>query len=356
MIKGLANPKLFIVSAFFSGLAQFTRQDGVLLILVLVMVIFVSQYPIKIKVKYLAISLVFHFSILFPLLISNLQSFGALFPSGPSKTAFLTDYQDIYAYSKTFSLDNYLAWGFSNIVTSKIKAATTNFQSLYELLGPFIILFTFLGVWDWFSTKNNHKQWKTVFPPLLYLEILFVFYTMIATFPGKDGFMRSEMAVTPFLLVIAVDFIDRRISSRRIVTLSILVIGLLFFYQGLSLTASTIDENIRINKRMTALKEVIAGDAHNRSEDEIIIMTRSPWETYHSTRYKAIQIPNEELDIIYQVTQKYRANYLVLPAPRTALKPVYKQETVDNRFQFVADVPDCDLKIFYIVTLLDKPD
>ena len=104
-----------------------------------------------------------------------------------------------------------------------------------------------------------------------------------------------------------------------------------------------------MGERLTALKEILTNDARKQGyRDNIVIMTRDPWEVYHSTRYKAIQIPNESLEIIYQVARKFGANYLLLPAPREALEPIYWGESPDDRFQLVAEIPNSRLKLFRI--------
>jgi len=186
-------------------------------------------------------------------------------------------------------------------------------------------------------------------PPILFLGIIFAFYTFIATFPSSaGGFRRSSMAVIPFLVVIAVDIINRTILSKTAVALSIFAVVALFSYQSISSTKSIIDSNVYLGKQLATLKEIVTNDAREQKHEEIVIMTRNPWEVYYSTRYKAIQIPNENLEIIYQVAQKYRANYLLLPAPREALKSLYVGEMSDDRFQFVASIPNSDMKLFRI--------
>jgi hypothetical protein len=75
-------------------------------------------------------------------------------------------------------------------------------------------------------------------------------------------------------------------------------------------------------------------------------MTRNPWEVYYSTRCKAVQIPNDDLNTIFQVANKYRANYLLLPAKRKALAGLYSGEQSDERFVLVAVIPESSMKIY----------
>jgi len=154
------------------------------------------------------------------------------------------------------------------------------------------------------------------------------------------------MALTPFLVVIAVDLMNRMIASKAVVCASILIVLTLFVYHDISDTKQLIDTTTRLGAQMTRLNKIVAEDANHQGVKDVVIMTRDPWEVYHSTRYKAIQIPNEGLEVIVTVAQKYGANYLLLPAPREALTPLYEGKTNDDRLLFVASVPDSELKLF----------
>lgn len=83
-------------------------------------------------------------------------------------------------------------------------------------------------------------------------------------------------------------------------------------------------------------------------KEDIVIMTRNPWEVYHSTRYRAIQIPNEDLHTIYEVAQKLGVSDLLLAAPRKALGHVHQGIGVDTKFPYLAQISDSDMKLFRI--------
>jgi len=352
MIKGWTDHRFFLLSSALAGLGHLTRQDGLLLLPVLLCMILLSrQQHFRMKLVYALLALGLYVALLSPLMVSNYRTFGALFPAGPSKTMFLTQYEDLYSYSKELSLHSYLEWGLSNIIKSKARMAISNTKTLFNFLGEFLSIFTLVGALDFIASSEKRRRWAMYLPPILFLGILFAFYTFVATFPSSaGGFMRSSMAVIPFLVVIAVDTINRTILSKTAVALSIFAVVALFSYQSISSTKSIIYSNVYLGEQLATLKEIVTNDARDRKQkhEEIVIMTRNPWEVYYSTRYKAIQIPNENLEIIYQVAQKYRANYLLLPAPREALKSLYVGEMSDDRFQFVASIPNSDMKLFRI--------
>jgi 4-amino-4-deoxy-L-arabinose transferase-like glycosyltransferase len=343
------DPKFFLLAAVCSGLAQLTRQDGILLLLTMVLIILLSPLDGKRKAIFAGLVLGLHLLIVSPLIIDNYRTFSAPFPPGPSQTMFLTQYEDLYSYSKQLTLKTYLNWGILNILASKFTVAVSNTVALSGFLDHFLWIFVIVGILNMGLSPIKRGTREFHLPLFLFLGILFTFYTLIATFPGQlGGFQRSSMSVVPFLIVIAINAIDRNIPSRTIVLLSIIVIGFLFFYQSILAARAVIEFNTRMGEDLAMLKPVLASDAQEQGQEDIVIMTRDPWEVYHSTRYKAIQIPNESLDTIYQVAQEFGANYLLLAAEREALVDLDEGQVPDDRFQFAAEIPGSDLKLFRI--------
>ncbi len=353
MIKASSNPKFFILSSVCAGSAHLTRQDGVLLLLTLVGVILLSNHHRKIRFRYLLLSLGIYLIVLSPLLITNYRIFGAPFPPGPSKTMFLTQYEDLYSYSKQLTLANYWDWGVSNIIVSKLQKALSIARQLYSFIGGFLAFFIAIGILGLILSPNRQSRWRMYLPPLLFLGFLYTFYTLIATFPGSQrgfGFHKSGMAIIPFLVVIAIDSINKNLSSKINVTLCILLVLSLFIPQSIQSARTAIVHNAQMGERLEKLKDVLVSDAQVQEQEEIVIMARSPWEVFHTTRFKSIQIPNENIEIIYKVAQHYGANYLLLPAPREALRALYTGDESDDRFQFVGNIPGSDMKLFRIVS------
>lgn len=343
IIKGLARPQLFLLASALMGLAHLSRQDGLLLIPVLMGTILLSrQQSVRSKIVSMLLAMGIYLLVLSPLIVSNLNTFGTPFPSGPSKTMFLTQYEDLYVYSKELTLSNYLKMGTTEIVLSKVRMAISHAWKLYQRFGEFLSVFIILGL-----VGLKRTQWMLYFPPLSFFVILLTFYTLVATFiGGGGGFLRSSMAMTPFLVVIAVDMMNRAIPSRAVICASIFLVLTLFIYHDISDTKQLIDTGARLESQLTKLNKIVEEDAHREGIKSVVIMTRDPWEVYHSTRHKAIQIPNEGMEVIVTVAQRYGANYLLLPAPRQALIPLYEGKTADERLLFVAAVPDSELKLF----------
>ena len=83
-------------------------------------------------------------------------------------------------------------------------------------------------------------------------------------------------------------------------------------------------------------------------------MARDVWEVYEAIHLKTIQIPNNDVETIYKIASHYQANYLLLPARREALEPLYENEASDPRFSLVGEVFDSGLKLFRIDKAIEQ--
>lgn len=348
MIRGWTHPNFFLLSAGCAGLAHLTRQDGILLVPTLLVVILLSPHRREKKSIYLLLMLALYLLVLSPLIIDNYKTFGLPFPPGPSKTMFLTEYEDLYSYSKELSLGTYLDWGIPNILWSKIETGVSNAWTLYEFFGDFLAVFAILGMLGVVMSPERRRRWSIYWPPMLFLGFLFISYTLIITFPSPGGFKRSAMSMIPFLVIISIDAVERHIPSRAVAFLVILLVASFLFSKSVLSARNMIASNAQMGQQLAQLKEVLQNQNESEHTQDIVIMTRNPWEVYYLTRYKAIQIPNGDLSTILEVAQKYGANYLLLPAPREALEGLYQGTQRDQRFEFVTIISDSNLKLFRI--------
>jgi len=348
IIKGQANPKYFYMSAVLAGLANLTRQDGIFLYIILLTAIIILNIPVKQKFKTLLICTAIYILALSPYIISNLYYFDSIYAASSYKLAFLQTYEDHYSYAKELSLSTYLSWGLGNIIKLKSQIVIPNIITALRLFGALLFPFLAVGVINmiYYLSKSNTR--KDVSPPVLYFIILFLFYTLIANFSAYGGgYHKSVLALIPFFIVFSIDGLARLIKSKSILypllTIILLTMIMLSINEGNKLLAYCHMQNLSLTNLTTTIKHI-----HN-SDEEIVIMTRHPWETHYSTGFRTIQIPNDDLETIYRVALKYKANYLLLPAPRKALKDICDGHRVDSRFEYLAKIPDSDLKIFKII-------
>ncbi len=97
-------------------------------------------------------------------------------------------------------------------------------------------------------------------------------------------------------------------------------------------------------------KSIILRDAATKGlpASDVTVMTRETWDVYEGTGFKTVMVPNNDVNTIVFVAQHYDARYILLPADRPQLDKIYRNTTPDPRFVFVAQVPNTDMKIYWL--------
>jgi hypothetical protein len=256
------------------------------------------------------------------------------------KVLFLRTWEDAYSYQE-HSLETYLDYGFAHILRAKINAGLTNVQTLYEFLGGFLWAFAILRL---FGATISPEQWRIYLPPLLFLGLLYFLHSIVFSTSGRGSFENSAAALIPFFLIISLETMKRYLQSRVITVALVLLVTSSLASQSIASAHEWKELNAQLGQQLSKLHDAL-GKQSDFPKD-IVIMTRNPWEVYYSTRCKAVQIPNDDLNTIFQVANKYRANYLLLPAKRKALAGLYSGEQSDERFVLVAVIPESSMKIY----------
>jgi hypothetical protein len=345
--KAQQRPYYYLLAAAFIGLAHLTRQDSILLIPVLLFAIMTAQIRLSRRLNIAVFALIIYSAVFSPVWISNLNHYGVPLSPGPSKAMFVTSHDDLYSYEKELTWHSYLSWGIGNIISTCIKASADNIKTLYDSVGGPVLILSLVGLFGLFYSGEWQNRWRLYLPPLLYACLLMLFYSVIVPFNAEGGaFYRSVLSICPFLVILAVDLLDRQFTSRKLAIAVVVLIAIYSFGYSTFLSANMISANRQLGLQLSELKSVL--DKQTPKDQEPIIMTRNPWEIHYSTGYKTIQIPNNDLETIYKVAQRYHANYLVLPGQRPALDCFLYGNSSDPRFELITAIASSDMKLFRI--------
>jgi hypothetical protein len=230
-----------------------------------------------------------------------------------------------------------------------------NLEGLHEQMG-WLAIVTPAAALVAVLRPDRLDWWRRFRPVVIYFVLLFGLHTLVTTFTAGSGFLNSTPALVPAFLLIVVDSVWRTIPRAPVALLALGLLGAHFTLRGLDDTRRAVEARNAMAQPLASVRTLIADDARSR-QLEIVVMTRVPWELNWSTGFKAIQIPNDDLPTIVDVARRYRANYLLLPAPRPALDALYRDERADARFAFVGAAPHASpalgryspLKVFRIV-------
>lgn len=238
-------------------------------------------------------------------------------------TMFLTNYDNLFTFGRPPTLEGYLAWGWAEILKSKAGALWLNLQSLWvEILLIVFLPFSVLGLW---KLRGDRLLW----PFFLYFPLLFAAMTFVFTFPGvRGGLFHSGGALQPFLfaavgpgLTVILRWLARRARHWHVQR------AWLVFASGLVLIALLVTVfalawsgafDGKWNERDRGYAEIGDWLARQGTPQAVVMVGDAPGFVWH-TGYPAIAIPNDPIETILAVAERYGARYLVLDnaRPRT---------------------------------------
>ena len=330
------------------GLAHLTRADGLLLLPVVALASIltfdvsppthhVSRFTFH--VSRFTFTLLGYLLVMAPWFIRNISLIGAPLSPAGTKTLWLTDYDDLFCYNCDLSLRSYLAWGWPNILHSKLFALWTNFQRLLaEDFMVFLLPFSIVGLY-----RLRRRPPFTL--ALIYLLLIYTVHSLAFTFPGwRGGLFHSSGALLPFLHAAALDGLDasvRWVARRRrgwnlrqaqtVFSVGFVALAVLLSLYGLFSKLPAWNNSEQIYSTV--------GDwltARSVPSDTVVMARNPPGFWYHTAR-PAVVVPNNGVDGLLDVAQRYHVAYLLLdqncPAP---LRPLYAGEEQNARLHQVA--------------------
>jgi hypothetical protein len=289
---------------------------------------------------------------MFPWFARNWVLTGVPFPAAGAQTVWLTDYDDLFSYGREMSPQAYLAWGWGNILRSKLNALWLNVQTV---LAVFCMVFLApLALMGWWHLRQNLLlRLAAWYGTLLFLAMTFVF-----TFPGpRGGLFHSGGALLPFLFIAALvglDTVIDRVAARRrgwdvrlarqvfavgLVVLALLVSGLLY-YQGVVLDTRWREDEVGYGHLVEWLNA--------RDEGEAVVMVGDPPGYWYHGGGPSIVVPNEPAETALAVADRYGARYLILDHNRPRpLASLYEGKETHPRLHLVETLAG-DLRVYRI--------
>ena len=249
-------------------------------------------------------------------------------------------YNDLYSYGRTFTPQTYLAWGWRNILRSKLKVAIDNLMTVVAvdclvLLFPFVLI----GLW---SLRRRRLYW----PFLVYAPLLWLAMTVAFTYPGwRGGLFHSSTAWLPFIFPAAMLGLEQSIAwvARRRRTWDARQAGLVFG-TGVVLIAAMLSGQIYWQR---VLGGSLADPAWNRSDlvyREVgdwldghaaptdLVMINNPPSFYYHTGRSSVAVPAEGPETLLEICDRYGVRFVVLDHNIVpALIPLYEGQAVSPR-------------------------
>jgi hypothetical protein len=312
--KGRA--RLWLLAGVAAGLAHLTRADGLLILLVAGLVWlwwWRKQQPTSGKALTAAALLALGYLLpMAPWFWHSYQVSGRALSTVGTQTMFITEYNDVFAYGRTFDLAHYLAWGWENIIRSKLSAIWLAAQTFVAVTG--LTAFTFFVIAGWLATWRRRELRGFLRPATLYTLVLYSAMTLIFTFPGRHGSLLHSstaiwpwsMALVPAGLAASVDWIAARRRSWRPRQARIL------FAVGFLVIAYAVTFSVAGGQPLRGEQAAVYEHVARQLPPDAVVMTGDPPGFYYHTGRAAIAVPNEGPGVLLQAAGRYGAGYLLL--------------------------------------------
>lgn len=302
------------------GLAHLTRADGILLLPIVALAPLLTHYVIRSTPRFSRpllrqwlFLLLGYLLVMTPWFARNLAAIGTPLSPATTKTVWLTDYDDLFCYRCDLSLSSHLAWGWGNILRSKLSALWINFQRLLAEGGlVFLLPFALAG---FYRLRRR--------PPFLlaslYLVAIYLAHSLVFTFPGwRGGFFHASAAVLPFLYAAGMDGLDaavrwaarRRRTWRYQQAQGVFVVAAVAV--AVALSGYVAWQRIPAWRTADAVYEEVDRWLMDQGAPDAPVMVGNPPGFWVHTDRPAIVIPDGDVDALLEVADRYRVRYVLL--------------------------------------------
>ena len=333
LYQGMSGqPRLLALAGACGGLAQLTRLDGILLLPALLAgALLLWRFGGRTLPRGWLFAMVLAWTlVLAPWLWRNLQAHNVLWPSGTGNAPFQTQHDDLFSYSRKFNLETFLAWGWPNILYNIVFHALANLKVMVTTQGFALPLLALSGLAGWLHGRRRERL-RLLLAPLLFLIALYGIYTVLLPFNAMGGaFKKSWLALIPFLAVAGAWALATYVRPRKMGQIAATLVAGFMLMQAVelvrreyTLVAGRLEEMGRVTDVMESL-----GDQNG--DGQVIVMTDGPF-FLNWLGYRAIMIPSDDRDTIIEVARRYGADFILMPAARPALWPLYDGSETDER-------------------------
>ncbi|MDY7080307.1 MAG: glycosyltransferase family 39 protein [Chloroflexota bacterium] len=302
------------------GLMHLTRADGILLLPVVSLAPFLSSLSCRSPSRntehaprFVIIAVIAgYLLVMAPWFARNLSVVGAPLPPGGTRTLWLTTYDDILCYRCELSPRMYLAWGWGQILTSKLSALWINFQRLLaEDCLIFLFPFAIIGLW-------RLRRRSSFFLSLIYLLLVYLAHSLAFTFPGpRGGFFHASVAMLPFLFAAGAEGLDTTIRwvgrQRRWNLQQARVV-----FTGAAVVAAVVLSGYVSMEKLLAWRDADAAYIEVghwlalEGVEEATVMVGNPPAFWYHTGRPAVVVPNGDVETLLAVADRYGASYVTL--------------------------------------------
>jgi hypothetical protein len=283
-----------------------------------------------------------------PWSLRNLNYAGTISTPKVDEMFFLVDYRDHYHYAGVFDLQSLLAeQTIPQIIGKRLFELAASVKLMYTNLDLFLPIAVAGGL-ILLTAARDRKRGLVLAPALILLLGYTVFYGVLAPLKSQGGsFKKDDLTLIPLIVPLAAYALERVIPDRRL-RIGTMVLATAFLalnaFEYVRADATFVNGYLGRNQAMAAVAHTLP-DVNG--DGQLIFMSQDPFMLDFLGLHSAI-FPSDDRDIVYQVAQRYKVDYLLMPPDRPALDGLYLRTDSDPRFVHVADVPGTEYQFFKV--------
>ena len=324
------------------GLAHLTRNDSIILFALLAgyLVIADAKNLLRIRRANFALILLAFAITVTPWHIRNLYEIGALGSPQTSRMPFMVEPKDLYAYGLPITLESMLErQSVGELIGKRVfEFGAAVKQMAIALQLPLVILIP-AGIY-WLARGGNRKLLCRMLPALIWIAGLLIIYPLLMPVHNQGGsFKKAFVTITPMLIpagAIALEQLVRRSDFRNL----ILLVSLCWLaWNSYDLVKRETSNADTFYASMQVLVDSLQTLPDQNGDGEIRLMTQDPY-VLSVFGYSSVVIPQASREDTLALASQFDIDYLLMPAARPALDPLYLGNEIDPRFVLEAHVDD----------------
>ncbi len=349
----------FALSGAAFGLAYLTRNDA-LLFLPMLLALFVlyrlmgKERGRSFRLAWLAITIVVFAAVIAPWLLRNQLELGMLGSAETGRMFFMVGHADHYAYGQPITLQS---------MFERQTLVELTYKRLFEFAAAVkqmavsldLSLFALAAVGaGWLIWRRERERLLLLCPTLCWLlGILFVYPFLLPLKSQAGSFEKAFLAILPLLIPLSTlalnAFVRRDILKWTLA-------GLILFWLGFSSVRFVEQETAKADRyygSIEILVEALQTLPDQNGDGEIRLMSQDPYVlSYYG--YASVMTPLASREDTIALAESYAIDYLMLPAGRPPLDPLYLGAESDSRFQLVARLTEVGERPFELYRFADE--
>ncbi|MCY3780612.1 MAG: glycosyltransferase family 39 protein [Chloroflexi bacterium] len=333
----------FLLAGVLFGLAHLTRNDSIILFSLLIAYLLLAEgrgiqrarrADVLLMVAALGLTVA-------PWHIRNLNEIGTLGSPQMSRMPFMVEPRDLYAYGIPVTFESMLERrGVVELIGKRIFELGAALKQMAVSLQLPLVFLVPAGVF-WSCSKVNGAVLQKLLPALIWIVGILAVYPMLMPVHNQGGsFKKIFLTIMPLLIpagAIAIEKLTRRRSEWRYAFLLISLAWLA--WSSYDLVRQETANSDRFYQSMQVLVDRLEALPDKTGDGELRLMSQDPY-VLSVFGYSSVVTPLASREDTLALARTFEIDYLLMPAARPALDPLYLAAETDPRFVLAAHLAE----------------